>query len=81
MKELHMLINILDNLPNNNLRRNYLESIRKDPNIGRHDLLRLACNVLQESDFIESKYKVSFVDSLKDIFKKQFKTTLRGSVE
>lgn len=60
-----MLINILDNLPNNNLRRNYLESIRKDPNIGRHDLLRLACNVLQESDFIESKYKVSFVDYLK----------------
>lgn len=65
MKELHSLIEILDNLPNNNMRKNYLESIRKDPNIGRHDLLRLACNVLQESNFIESHYKVSFVGYLK----------------
>lgn len=76
-----MLIKTLDDLPNNNSRKDYLESIRKNPNIGRHDLLRIACNVLRESNFIESKYKLSFVDSLKDIFRKQFKTIRRDSVE
>lgn len=68
MKELHILINILDDLPNNDLRKNYLESIRKDPNIGRHDLFRLACNVLQESNFVESHYNISFGDIVKNIF-------------
>lgn len=70
MKELHTLIKILDDLPNNDLRKNYLESIRKDPNIGRHDLLRLACNVLQESNFLESNYNASFGDIVKKIFSK-----------
>lgn len=77
MKELHTLIKILDDLPNNDLRKNYLESIRKDPNVGRHDLSRIACNVLQENNFIESNYKVIWGNSLKNTIKKLFKENFK----
>jgi len=60
----------LDNLENNIERKKYLKSIQNDPNIGRHDLRRIVCNTMEETNFIESYYKIEFDDILKIIFKK-----------
>lgn len=55
----------LDNLENNFERKKYLKSIQENPNIGRHDLRRLVCNTMEETNFIESYYKKTFEDNLK----------------
>ena len=57
MQELHRIIQTLDLLPNYNLRKEYLESISNNSTIDRHDLKKIACNVLLENDFIRSYYK------------------------
>lgn len=65
MTELNQILNVLDNLPNNSERNKYLESIRKNPNIGRHDLVRISCNILIQSNFVENYYRISFTKFLK----------------
>lgn len=61
---------VLDQLDNNQQRNNYLDSIRKNPNIGRHDLSRIICNTMEETNFIESYYKVTIENNLKSRIKK-----------
>ena len=53
MKELNQILKDLDNLSSNQSRKDYLLSICKNPNIKRHDLKRIACNILIENNFIE----------------------------
>lgn len=65
MREFHQIINILDSLPNNKTRKEYLESIRKNPNIARHDFKRISCNVLIENDFINTYYRIDFAEFVK----------------
>lgn len=65
MREFHQIINILDSLPNNKTRKDYLESIRKNPNIARHDFMRVSCNVLVQNNFIDTYYRLGFTESVK----------------
>ena len=67
MREFHKIINILDSLPNNKTRKEYLESIRKNPNIARHDLMRVSCNILIQNNFIDRYYRIGFREFLKTI--------------
>lgn len=60
----------LDNLENNIERKKYIKSIQNDPNIGRHDLRRIVCNTMEETNFIESYYKVEFKNNLQTMLKK-----------
>ncbi|MCC9037023.1 hypothetical protein LNP80_22690 [Chryseobacterium sp. C-39] len=64
------LKNTLDSMSNNDERKKYLDSIRKNPLIGRHDLLRIACNIMHDDNFIDSYYKVSINNSAKSTVKK-----------
>lgn len=61
---------VLDKLDNNQERNNYLDSIRKNPKIGRHDLVRIVCNTMEETNFIESYYKVTIEKNFKTKTKK-----------
>lgn len=65
MREFHQIINILDSLPNNKTRKEYLESIRKNPNIARHDFKRISCNVLIQNDFVNTYYRIDFAEFVK----------------
>lgn len=60
MNELHELIRQLDSLPNNKARKDFLSSIQRDPELSRHHLRRLACNILVQDNFIEKYYKTGF---------------------
>ena len=62
LKMINELIQEINGLNTNKERKEYLLSIRRNPNISRHDFRRIACNVLLDSDFIESYYKTDFVD-------------------
>lgn len=66
------LIKELDKLPGNNERKNYLERIIQDPNIGRHDLKRIACITLIEGNFIENYYKVTLFQQIINNLKKRY---------
>lgn len=46
----------LDNLSSNEERKKYLEDIRKDPSISRHDLRRLVVNIMDQDSFIDKYY-------------------------
>lgn len=70
MNTFNRLKNILDEMPNNSERKNYIQSIRTNPLIGRHDLLRIACNIIHDENFIDSYYKPSFEYSAKKRIKK-----------
>lgn len=72
MNELHELIKQLDSLPNNKTRKDFLNSIQRDPELPRHHVKRLACNILVQDNFIEKYYKVSFNEILKRIFQRYF---------
>lgn len=80
MKELNELIKDLDFLPNNDERKKYLYSIRSNPNLGRHELKRLACNILIDYNFVEEYYRLSFKESLKKHSKKITSFFIRLSV-
>ncbi len=67
---INQLIQELDGLHTNKERKEYLLSIRRNPNIGRHDFRRIACNVLLDSNFIDNYYKTDFVDFIKKQLKK-----------
>jgi hypothetical protein len=67
MKTFDKIKSTLDNLETNIERKKYLKSIQNDPNIGRHDLRRIVCNTMEETNFIESYYKVEFENNLKTI--------------
>lgn len=67
MKEYFQLIKELDNLPDNMVREKYLMDIKKNPLIPRHDLRRIACNILLESNFIENNYPIETKKKLKKI--------------
>lgn len=71
MNELHELIKQLDSLPNNKTRKDFLNSIQRDPELSRHHLKRLACNILVQDNFIEKYYKDSFSEMFKKIFSKR----------
>lgn len=70
MNTFNLLKNTLDSMSNNEERKNYIESVRQNPLIGRHDLLRIACNIVYDENFIDSYYKDSFTDSVKNKVKK-----------
>ncbi|KQM62818.1 hypothetical protein ASE55_00030 [Chryseobacterium sp. Leaf201] len=70
MNELHELIKQLDSLPNNTARKDFLNSIQRDPELSRHHLRRLACNILVQDNFVEKYYRVSFSEMLKKTFLK-----------
>ena len=72
MKELNQILKDLDNLSSNQSRKDYLLSICKNPNIKRHDLKRIACNILIENNFIEKYYRESFLVSLENLLLEKF---------
>lgn len=81
MKELHQILDDLDNLPNNQSRKDYLFSIRRNPNLGRHELKRIACNILIDNSFVDIYYGEIFTESLKFELKKLISFFKRLSVK
>lgn len=67
MKEYYQLIKELDDIPDNLARKKYLMGIKQNPLIPRHDLRRIACNILLESNFIETNYPVRIKTRIKKI--------------
>lgn len=67
MKEYYQLIKELDNLPNNMAREKYLMDIKQNPLIPRHDLRRIACNILLESKFIETNYPTEIKNTIRKV--------------
>lgn len=72
MNELHKLIKQLDSLPNNTARKEFLNSIQRNPELSRHHLRRLACNILVHENFVDKYYRENFGEMLKKLFSKQF---------
>jgi hypothetical protein len=70
MNELHKLIKQLDSLPNNTARKEFLNSIQRNPELSRHHLRRLACNILVQENFVEKYYKENFSETLEKLFSK-----------
>jgi len=70
MNELHKLIKQLDSLPNNTTRKEFLNSIQRNPELSRHHLRRLACNILVQENFIDKYYRENFGEMLKKLFSK-----------
>ncbi|WP_419871075.1 hypothetical protein [Chryseobacterium sp. CT-SW4] len=67
MKEYYQLIKELDNLPDNMAREKYLMDIKQNPLIPRHDLRRIACNILLESKFIETNYPTEIKNRIRKV--------------
>lgn len=72
MNELHELIKQLDSLPNNTARKEFLNSIQRNPELSRHHLRRLACNILVQDNFVDKYYSEKFSEILKNFFSKKF---------
>ncbi len=70
MNELQNLIKQLDSLPNNTARKDFLNSIQKDPELSRHHFQRLACNILVQENFIDKYYRENISEKLKKLFSK-----------
>ncbi len=70
MNELHKLIKQLDSLPNNTARKEFLNSIQRNPELSRHHLRRLACNILVQENFVDKYYRENFSEMLKNLFSK-----------
>jgi hypothetical protein len=70
MNELHKLIKQLDSLPNNTARKEFLNSIQRNPELSRHHLRRLACNILVQENFVEKYYRENFSETLEKLFSK-----------
>jgi len=70
MNELHKLIKQLDCLPNNAARIEFLNSIQRNPELSRHHLRRLACNILVQENFVDKYYRENFSEMLKKLFSK-----------
>lgn len=68
MKEYYQLIKELDNLPDNMARKKHLMDIKLNPLIPRHDLRRIACNIILESNFIENNYPIETKKKVKKFF-------------
>lgn len=71
MNELHKLIKQLDSLSNNTARKEFLNSIQRNPELSRHHLRRLACNILVQENFVDKYYRENFIEMLKEFFSKQ----------
>lgn len=70
MNELHKLIKQLDSLPNDTARKEFLNSIQRNPELSRHHLRRLACNILVQENFVDKYYRENFSEMLKNLFSK-----------
>lgn len=70
MNELHKLIKQLDSLSNNTVRKEFLNSIQRDPGLSRHHLRRLACNILVQENFVDKYYREDISEKLKKLFSK-----------
>lgn len=70
MNELHKLIKQLDSLPNNTARKEFLNFIQRNPELSRHHLRRLACNILVQENFVDKYYRENFSEMLKKLFSK-----------
>lgn len=70
MNELHKLIKQLDSLPNNTVRKEFLNSIQRNPELSRHHLRRLACNILVQENFVDKYYRENFIEMLEKLFSK-----------
>ncbi|MCD1118212.1 hypothetical protein [Chryseobacterium turcicum] len=70
MNELHKLIKQLDSLSNNTSRKEFLNSIQRNPELSRHHLRRLACNILVQENFVDKYYRENFGEMLKKLFSK-----------
>lgn len=70
MNELHKLIKQLDSLPNNTARKEFLNSIQRNPELSRYHLRRLACNILVQENFVDKYYRENFSEMLKKLFSK-----------
>jgi len=70
MNELHKLIKQLDSLPNNTARKEFLNSIQRNPELSRHHLRRLACNILVQENFVDKYYRENFIERLEKLFSK-----------
>lgn len=70
MNELHKLIKQLDSLPNNTVRKEFLNSIQRNPELSRHHLRRLACNILVQENFVDKYYRENFSETLEKLFSK-----------
>ncbi|PVV56298.1 hypothetical protein DD829_11445 [Chryseobacterium sp. HMWF035] len=68
MNELHKLIKQLDSLPNNTARKEFLNSIQSNPELSRHHLRRLACNILVQENFVDKYYRENFSETLEKLF-------------
>lgn len=70
MNELHKLIKQLDSLPNNTARKEFLNSIQRNPELSKHHLRRLACNLLVQENFVDKYYRENFIETLEKLFSK-----------
>lgn len=70
MNELHKLIKQLDSLSNNTARKEFLNSIQRNPELSKHHLRRLACNILVQENFVDKYYRENFSEMLKKLFSK-----------
>ncbi|MFP3598214.1 hypothetical protein [Chryseobacterium sp. SIMBA_029] len=70
MNELHKLIKQLDSLPNNTARKEFLNSIQRNPELPRHHLRRLACNILVQENFVDKYYRKNFSETFEKLFSK-----------
>lgn len=70
MNELQNLIKQLDYLPNNTVRKDFLNSIQTSPELSRHHLRRIACNILVQENFVDKYYRESFSEMLEKLFSK-----------
>lgn len=70
MNELHKLIKHLDSLPNNTARKEFLNSIQRNPELSKHHLRRLACNILVQESFVDKYYRENFGEMLKKLLSK-----------
>lgn len=70
MNELHKLIKQLDSLPNNTARKEFLNSIQRNPELSRHHLQRLACNILVQENFVDKYYRENFSETFEKLFSK-----------
>lgn len=70
MNELQKLIKQLDFLPNNTARKEFLNSIQRNPELSRHYLRRLACNILVQENFVDKYYREDISEKLKKLFSK-----------
>lgn len=70
MKTFNLILSVLKQMDNNKERKEFLKSVVSDKNIPRDDLRRITCQTFIESNFVDSYFKPSIKEIIKNYFKK-----------